>query len=61
MGQIRFVKMEDELKKQGISWDVPPCCDPKVGNYSVLRAQIRGEILASPQGVWIEGTEQETC
>ena len=40
MGQIRFVKMEDELKKQGISWDVPPCCDPKVGNYSVLRAQI---------------------
>lgn len=59
MGQIRFVKMEDELKKQGISWDVPPCCDPKVGNYSVLRAQIRGEILASPQGVWIEGTEHD--
>lgn len=59
MGQIRFIKIEDELKKQGISWDVPSCCDPKVGNYSVLRVQTRGELLASPLGVWIEGMEHD--
>lgn len=59
MGQIRFIKIEDELKKQGINWDIPSCCDPEVGNYSVLRVQMCGEILASPQGVWIEGTEHD--
>lgn len=55
MAHIDFVKLEEKVEEHGIKWDLPPCCDPTAGNYSVLRVQMRGEILASPQGVWIEG------
>lgn len=59
MAHIDFVKLEEKVEEYGIKWDLPPCCDPTAGNYSVLRVQMRGEILASPQGVWIEGTEHD--
>ena len=59
MGQIYFRELGKELENHGIQWDIPSCCDPSVDHYSMLRVQMRGEISASPQGVWIEGTEHD--
>ena len=59
MGQIYFRELGNELKNHGIQWDVPSCCDQSISNYSMLRVQMRGRILANSQGVWIEGTEHD--
>ncbi len=53
MGQIYFRELGNELKNHGIQWDVPSCCDQSISNYSMLRVQMRGRILANSQGVWI--------
>lgn len=60
MGHIEFIDLREELQKNRIEWDMPVCCDPDAGNYSLLRVQMQQKHMSfSQKGVWIEDTEHD--
>lgn len=59
---MKFLEMTEKLNENGISWDLPTCCDPNENSYSLLRFQAHGEFFYSQQGVWLESVgHDEKC
>lgn len=59
---MSFLELTEQIKENGLSWDLPTCCDPNESSYSLLRFQAHGEIFYSQQGVWLEAAgHDEKC
>lgn len=59
---MKYLELTEKLDENGISWNVPTCCDPNENSYSLLRFQAHGEIFYSQQGVWLEAAgHNEKC
>lgn len=59
MESIEFVDLRNELKRNGIEWFAPACCNSSSSNYSMLRVQMQGKFSFNRWGVRIEDPDHD--
>lgn len=59
MPKIEYIELLDVLKEKGIEKANLKCCDPSASAFSVLRAQLRGEIQFSENAIWAGNSQHD--
>lgn len=59
MPKIEYVELLDELERLKIKRVPFKCCDPSATSFSILRAQLQGDINFSKNRVWLPDEQHE--
>ena len=58
---MELVKLIDKIHNSGLEWVLPACCDPEKNSYTLLRAQMSGNIFFTTESVRLGAAHDEKC